>query len=296
MRPETPARVDVEAFLAFRPKLFGIAYRMLQVRADAEDAVQEAWIRLSRAKGVDSVEGFLTTTVTRLCIDQLKSARVQRERYVGPWLPEPLPTAAGDRGDPEDAEERVEQAEMLSIALLQVIDRLNPVERAVFLLREAFSYPYDEIASIVGRREDHCRQIARRAPERVRADRPRVEADSDTHARLLDGFLSAATEGDLVTLESLLTEDVVLYSDGGGKAVAATRPIEGPDRVARFMAGVSARGRGRVRVGHALLNGYPAAIVRAGNDPVVTISLDIVDGRIRRVFLVRNPDKLRGLA
>jgi RNA polymerase sigma-70 factor (ECF subfamily) len=132
---------------------------MLQVRADAEDAVQEAWIRLSRAKGVDSVEGFLATTVTRLCIDQLKSARVQRERYVGPWLPEPLPTAARDPGDPGNIEERVERAEMLSIALLQVIDRLNPVERAVFLLREAFSYPYEPR---VVRNPDKLRGLASR--------------------------------------------------------------------------------------------------------------------------------------
>jgi RNA polymerase sigma-70 factor (ECF subfamily) len=282
-----------ETFEAMRPRLFGIAYRMLETRADAEDAVQESWFRLNRARaghqGVDSVEGFLVTTITRICIDELKSARVKRERYVGPWLPEPILTE-GPR-----AEAEVDRHEALSLALLQVLDRLDPLERAVFLLREAFSYPYEEVARIVGKREDHCRQIAHRAATRVRAERPRVEADAAAHRRLLTAFITAAEEGDLPGLESLLTEDVVAVSDGGGKATAATRPIHGPDRVARFIAGVTAKGAPGAEVALVELNGLPGAVVRLDGEVIVAMSLDVQGDRIRRIYIVRNPEKLGGV-
>lgn len=278
-----------QAFEALRPRLFGIAYRMLETRADAEDALHEAWFRLQRARGVDSVEGFLVTTVTRICMDELKSARVKRERYVGPWLPEPLLTT--DAG----ADLEVERHEALSMAMLQVLDRLDPLERAVFLLREAFSYPYDEIARIVGRREDHCRQIAHRAATRVRAERPRVEADAAAHQRLLTSFLGAAATGDLARLEALLTEDVTLYSDGGGKAAAATNPVVGPDRVARFMAGISAKAPDETTTDFVVLNGLPGAVVRVAGEVAVTVSLDVREGRVCRVYMVRNPEKLGGV-
>jgi len=296
-RPDSAADAARKAsatFDALHPKLFGIAYRMLQVRADAEDAVQEAWIRLGRTKAVDSAEGFLTTTVTRICIDHLRSARVRRERYVGPWLPEPLPTMPRLAGRPERPDDRAERAEAISIALLRVIDRLDPVERAVFLLREAFAYPYAEIARIVDRKEDHCRQIARRAAERVRAERPASEADPETHARLLTGFLTAAAEGDLAGLEAILADDVVLYSDSDGKRPSARRPVFGPDRVARFIVGIRAKAT-YTDVDLTELNGYLSAVVRDGDTVASTISLDVVDRRIRRVFIMRNPDKLRGL-
>ena len=282
-------------FEAMRPRLFGIAYRMLETRADAEDALQETWFRFQRARnqhdrGVRSVEGFLVTTLTRICIDELKSARVKRERYVGPWLPEPLLTTG------EGPDGATERSEALSMALLQVLDRLDPLERAVWVLREVFSYPYDEVARIVGKREDHCRQIAHRAATRVRAERPRVEADAAAHRRLLSSFLAAAETGDLAQLEALLTEDVTLYSDGGGKAAAATNPVVGPDRVARFMAGISAKSPGDRVVEVVILNGLPGAVVRVAGDVVLTTSLDVREGRICRVFMVRNPEKLGGIA
>ena len=282
-------RALTEAFEAMRSRLFGIAYRMLETRADAEDALQEAWFRFQRAKGVDSVEGFLVTTVTRICIDELKSARVKRERYVGPWLPEPLLTT----DDGPDLE--TERHEALSMALLQVLNRLDPLERAVFLLREAFSYPYDEVARIVGKREDHCRQIAHRAATRVRAERPRVEADAAAHQRLLDSFLSAAATGDLERLEALLTEDVTIYSDGGGKAAAATKPVVGPDRVARFMVGITSKAPEGTTTDMVTLNGLPGAVVRVDGAVTVTVSVDVREGKVCRVFMVRNPDKLRGV-
>ena len=282
-------RALTEAFEAMRSRLFGIAYRMLETRADAEDALQEAWFRFQRAKGVDSVEGFLVTTVTRICIDELKSARVKRERYVGPWLPEPLLTT----DDGPDLE--TERHEALSMAMLQVLNRLDPLERAVFLLREAFSYPYDEVARIVGKREDHCRQIAHRAATRVRAERPRVEADAAAHQRLLDSFLSAAATGDLERLEALLTEDVTIYSDGGGKAAAATNPVVGPDRVARFMVGITSKAPAGTTTDMVTLNGLPGAVVRVDGVAAVTVSVDVREGKVCRVFMVRNPDKLRGV-
>lgn len=278
-----------EAYEELRPRLFGIAYRMLGTRAEAEDAVQEAWLRLERARGVDSLEAFLTTTVTRICIDHLRSARVRRERYVGPWLPEPLLTS-----EPE-AEEQVERAEALSLAVLRVLDRLEPLERAVFLLREVFAYPYEEVARVVGRREDHCRQIALRARQRVRAERPRVEAAPDEHARLLKGFLRASAAGDMTALESILREDVVLVSDGGGKAVAARNPIRGVDAVSRFMVGISLKMPQGLRLVWARLNGFPGAVLFDGARARTAISLDVRDGRVAEVLIMRNPDKLASL-
>lgn len=281
--PEAP---DAAAFEALRPRLFGIAYRMIGRRAAAEDIVQEAWLRLARVRGVDSMEGFLVTTVTRLSIDHLRSARVRRESYVGPWLPEPLLTTADDPG------REVERAEALSLALLRVLDRLNPLERAVFLLREVFDYTYDEVAQVVERRTDHCRQLARRARQRVRDGRPSVEADPAEHERLLARFLEATEEGDLASLEAMLSEDVVLLTDGGGKVRAALNPIHGPDRVARFMVGVRRKVEGELRVTLGRANGMPAALLHVDGRLDSIMTLDVKDGRITTLFSVRNPDKL----
>lgn len=283
-----PRGLGAPDFERLRPRLFAIAYRMLGTRAEAEDMVQEAWLRLQRTTGVDSVDGFLVTTVTRLCIDHLRSARVQRETYVGPWLPEPL---VGDMGeaDPESAAER---AEALSLAVLRVLDRLDPVERAVFLLREVFDYPYAEVARVVGRREDHCRQLARRARDRVREERPAVEAEPAEHQRLLSLFLEASEAGDLAALEALLAEEVVLVSDGGGKAKAALNPIFGADRVARFMVGIRQKVEGALTVSFTRANGLPAALVYVDGRLDTFVALDVRDGRIAAVFNLRNPDKL----
>ena len=290
MAREGAGVADPAGFEGLRPRLFGIAYRMLGTRAEAEDVVQEAWLRLERAGAVDSVDGFLVTAVTRLSIDHLRLARVRRERYVGPWLPEPLTTP-----EEEDPARQVERAEALSLALLRVLDRLDPVQRAVFLLREVFDYPYEDVARVVGRRVDHCRQLARRARERVRDERPPMEADPAEHERLLERFVAAADAGDLAGLEALLAEDVVLLSDGGGKVPAALNPIHGRDRVARFMVGVRKKATGDVSVRLARANGLPAALVYVDGRIGSLLAVDVRDGRVAAVFSVRNPDKLKGL-
>lgn len=277
-----------EAFERMRPRLFGIAYRMLGVRAEAEDVVQDAWIRLRDAPAVEAVEGFLVQTTTRLCLDRSKSARVRRENYVGLWLPEPLP-------DEALADEEIEHLESLTMAMLHVIDRLSPLERAVFLLREAFDYPYEQIGELVGRRPDACRQIASRARRRVRGE-VEESLDPEDHHDLLLAFLQAARKGDIEALESLLTDDAALISDGGGKAVSARNAIVGRNRVARFIAGVTEATPESTRVEIRRLNGLPAAVVIDGRDVVATFSLSVVSGAVHRIFSVRNPDKLRGLA
>ena len=277
-----------EAFEAMRPRLFGIAYRMLRTRADAEDVVQDAWLRFTRTPDVRSVEGFLVRTTTRLCLDREKSARARREEYVGPWLPEPLVEVPSEDGN-------VELLESINMALLHLIGSLSPLERAVFLLREAFEYGYDEIGEIVGRRPDHCRQIARRARARIQGEGGAGSVDPGEHEKLLGAFLQASRTGDFVALESLLHEDAVLLSDGGGKVVAATNPIVGRGNVSRFMVGISGKAPDGVSVTLESLNGLPGAVVRIHDQPVAAFLLHVEGGRIRRVFAVRNPEKLAHL-
>ena len=278
-----------EAFQALRPRLFGIAYRMLETRADAEDALQETWFRFQRARGVASVEAFLITTLTRACVDELEAARGKRSKYVGPWLPEPMVTTD------EGAELEAGRHEALSMPMLQALGRLDPLERAVFVLHEVFGYPHDDIARFVGKRQDHCRQMAERAATRVRSERPRVEADATAHERLLTSILGAATKGDLARLEGLLTEDVTLYCDGGGRGMAATTPVVGPDPVARFMVAIAAQATEESTTDAVVLNGLPGAVVRVAGAVTTTVSLDVREGRVCRVYVVRNPQKLRGV-
>lgn len=279
----------VEVFEAMRPRLFGIAYRMLRTRADAEDVVQDAWLRLEGTPDVRSVEGFLVRTTTRLCLDREKSARAQREEYVGPWLPEPLLSVSAGDGE-------VERLESINMALLYLIGSLSPLERAVFLLREAFDYGYHEIGEIVGRRPDNCRQIARRARARIQGEGGVGSVDPQEHEELMGAFLQASRTGDLIALESLLHEDAVLLSDGGGKAVAATNPILGRRNVSRFMAGISGKAPEGVSVSLEHLNGLPGAVVRVHDVPVAAFLLQVEEGSIRRVFAVRNPEKLSHLS
>ena len=276
-------------FEAMRPRLFGIAYRMLQTREDAEEVVQDAWIRLSGAGSVESVEGFLLRVTTRLCLDREKSARRRRETYVGPWLADLVDTS-------HTPEEEAEHLESLNLGLLHVLLTLPPLERAVFLLREAFDYPYDRIAEIVGRRPDACRQIARRARGHIREERMASPVDHEVHQRLLVAFLSAAQEGDVDRLEQLLAEDVVLISDGGGKAIAARRPILGPSNVTRFLVGIAGKAPGGTTIGFRQVNGAPAVEVRIEGEVSAIFTLQEVDGLIRRVFVVRNPEKLAALS
>lgn len=280
---------------ALRPRLFGIAYRMLGSVADAEDAVQETFLRWQQARlggePITAPEGWLVSVITRLCIDQLRSARVTRETYVGPWLPEPLVE------DPEpEAETVVETAESLSLAFLVLLENLSPVERAAFLLHDVFDYQYAEIASIVGRTEASCRQAAKRARDRIDVGKPRYEVDRSEGERIAAEFLRASVDGDLPKLLSLVTEDVELVADGGGKTRAITKPVHGALPVAKLMIGIAPRFPRDLTVVHASVNGG-AGIVAYDQDghPFSVVSFDLVDGRIAAVRVISNPDKLRAV-
>jgi RNA polymerase sigma-70 factor, ECF subfamily len=279
-----------EQFEEQRSLLFGIAYRMLGSVMDAEDAVQEAYLRwqASDRSEVESPRAYLSTIVTRYCIDQLRSARARREEYVGPWLPEPLV-----QGEGPDVAEQVELAESLSMAFLVLLERLSPVERAVFLLSEVFGYEYAEIARIVERSEANCRQIAHRARQHVRERRPRFDPGSEEQQQLTAQFLQACASGDLSGLMATLAEGVTLWSDGGGKVAAAPRPIQGADRVARFLLGILAKTPpGGVATG-VLVNGEPGLITYMEGRPNAVAVLEIAEGRIQGIRIVVNPDKLQ---
>jgi RNA polymerase sigma-70 factor (ECF subfamily) len=280
-----------------RPLLFSIAYRMLGSATDAEDIVQEAFLRFHRetATGtkVESPKSYLSAVTTRLCIDHLRSARVRRESYVGTWLPEPLLTE-----ETSDAERHAETADSLSMGFLVLLESLTPVERAVFLLREVFEYDYDEIASVVGKSEENCRQIAVRARRQIQAGKPRFEASKAEREELARRFFRAAGEGDFESLVGMLAADVVAYADGGGKATAFPRPVHGRDKVLRILRGGAARGERLSVRGMRLaeINGQPGAMfLDPDGVPVVAVSLDIADGQVQTLHAVSNPDKLAHL-
>jgi RNA polymerase sigma-70 factor (ECF subfamily) len=236
----------VESLETYRPLLFAIAYRMLGSASDAEDIAQEAFVRYAVASerdGADAVrspKALLTTITTRLCLDQLKSARVQREKYVGAWLPEPVLT------NQESPLDTIEQRESISLGFLALLERLSPPERAVFVLREAFDYAYDEIASTLGRTAQTCRQLHHRASRHLAEARPRFHSVPEAHRVLVEQFVAAANGGDMQTLAGLLATDAVLISDGGGKVAAALNPIHGFERIARFLTAISPRARVRL--------------------------------------------------
>jgi len=286
-----------ELYGELRPLMFSIAYRMVGSVGDAEDIVQEAFLRFHRATGegeeIESPKAYLSAITTRLGIDHLRSARVRRERYVGTWLPEPVLT------DPEsDVELHAETADSLSMAFLVLLESLSPVERAVFLLREVFEYGYDEIARVIGKTEDNCRQIAVRARRQVDAKRPRFEASRKRREELARRFFEAVGEGDTEGLIGLLAADVVAYGDGGGKAPAFPRPIYGRDRVARLLLGRAARGAqfGVTGTKYVEINGQPGALFSdADGRLVAAVVLDIADDLVQTVRAVANPDKLRHL-
>ncbi len=280
-----------------RPRAFAIAYRMLGSVAEAEDIAQEALVRVHRAledgERIESPRAFVGTVATRLAIDELRSARVRRESYVGEWLPEPL--VADATGDPAD---RAEIADSLSLAFLVLLESLSPEERAVLLLRDVFDYGYEEIASIVGKSESNARQLAARARLRVGERRPRFESSREQRDKLASRFLAAAEEGDLGALETLLAHDVVLRGDGGGKAPAIARSLVGRSRVART---IVAWGRQRLKVpGTAVrpveVNGQPGAFLVDGDGKLVgVLALDIAGQQVRSVIGIVNPDKLQHL-
>ena len=283
-----------ETFDSLRPLLFAIAYRMLASVSDAEDVLQEAYLRWRRAVDdgveIESLKAYLSTVVTRLAMDHLRSAHARREEYVGLWMPEPLPTdATGD-----DPLARAELAESLSMAFLLVLERLSPVERAAFLLHDVFGYGHDEIAAIVETSPANARQIASRARRRVQAERPRFDPSPEERERLAERFFAAVTAGDVDGLVQVLADDVVVYGDGGGKVPQWSAPIVGAERVARLFAGL---GRQMAEVGVALerrmVNGQPAAVVLDPEGAVVCVwVLDVADGRVGAVRSVINPEKL----
>lgn len=280
-------------FEAERPRLFGLAYRMLGSVADADDVVQDAWLRWQGAEhaSIDNPAGFLTTVTSRLAIDRLRSAQRRRESYVGPWLPEPLAVVNAD--DPESA---VLMDESIMLGFLAVLERLGAVERAVFVLKEVFDLPYPEVAAVVDRTEDNCRQIAKRAREHVRAERPRMTTDVERDRGLLDAFLTAVMTGDPAELEGMLHDDIVLVSDGGPDVRAARRPVLGVFRVARFCTGIAKHAPpGDVTVEYVMANGQLALFVEVdGRDStLLMLEPDATGQRISRIFALRNPDKLR---
>jgi RNA polymerase sigma-70 factor, ECF subfamily len=279
--------LPVEELEAVRRRGFGVAYRMLGSVSEAEDVAQEAVLRLAHAEHpIDEPAAWITTVATRLSIDVLRSARVRRETYIGPWLPEPLI---------EDTAAAVELADSLSQAFLVMLERLTPVERAAFLLREVFDYDYAEIARIVDRGEANCRQIVTRARKHLASGRPRFDADEQLRDRLLERFLAAAEDGDLDGLEALLAEDAVFYADGGGKVAAARKPQVGAARIARVVAGIARKQRrhGPFDLQLVRVNGQPGRILRTADGRVWDVlSIDVLDGRIQAVRIVRNPDKL----
>ena len=287
------------SFEPHRRRLLGLAYRMLGSMADAEDAVQETYLRwhAARRDEVSDPRAFLMTTATRICLDMLTSARARREEYVGPWLPEPVVDTSVLAAD-----SRTELAEDLSIALLLTLERLSPLERAAFLLHEVFDFSFREVAAALDRSEAACRQLAARARARVRAVRPRGAAPNPAHSRKLDAqhtqlisaFVAAAQSGDLSTLTQLLASDVRVITDGGGKAAASLNVLDGADRAARFLVGATRKGwRPDFTLRFAAINGLPGVIVDGPEGPLQTAAFEIEDGAIRALYVVRNPDKLR---
>jgi len=286
-----------EIYEPLRPLLFSIAYRMLGTVSDAEDIVQEAFLRYHGAAagggGVESPKAYLSAVTTRLCIDQLRSARARREAYVGEWLPEPLLT---DTAAPDPAG-AAEQAESLSMAFLLLLERLTPVERAVFLLRDVFGYDYGEIAGIVGKSEDNCRQLALRARRHVGEGRPRFEASRSKRERLAGRFFRAVGDGDMDGLVSMLAEDVVVYGDSGGTSPSWPRPITGRDNVSRLLLAIAGQMRQvGITISPAEINGQPGGMfLDPGGNLTNIFVLDIADGQVRAVRSVINPEKLRHL-
>lgn len=286
---ETATGRALAQYEELRPRLVGVAYGLLGSVAEAEDVVQEAWLRLQRSD-IDAIEdltGWLVTTTSRLALDVLRSARVRREAYVGPWLPEPVETAA----DPADS---VSLADSLSWAMLVVLETLSPAERAAFVLHDVFGLTFDEVGAALGRSAAACRKLASRAREHVESRQPRFDVDPEEHRHLVEAFSRAVSSGDIDGLTAILDPEAVLTSDGGGVVRAARNPIRGADKVARFLTGVTAR---YVDYEHRVtsVNGGPALLTVIGGEVGGITLLGIEHGRIVAVDMVRNPDKLGGI-
>jgi RNA polymerase sigma-70 factor, ECF subfamily len=278
-----------QAFAELRPAMFALAYRITGNRADAEEIVQDAFVRLHKAapnEAVRSLKAYLATITARLSFNRLRDQRARRETYVGEWLPEPIATEDEPGVDVQD----------VSFALVAVLERLSPLERVVFVLRNAFDFSFKEIAPVVGRDAVTCRKIFSRAKARVLEERPRFAVDRERHRALLRSFTEAARGGDKATLVSLLADDAVLHGDGGGKALATKKPVVGRDAVAQFVIAVTRTVPAEATLDEIELNGAPGLVLRAGGHPVVAVLIDTDGERIHSVFAVANPDKLEALA
>jgi RNA polymerase sigma-70 factor (ECF subfamily) len=278
-----------ETFEGLRPLMFSIAYRMLGSAMEAEDMVQEAYLRYQNAKpeSIQSPKAFLSTVVTRLSLDQLKSAKTQREQYVGEWLPEPLLTESAP-----SPSAIIGEREHISMAFMVLLESLSPIERAVFLLREVFDYPYDEIANIVDKTEANCRQYYHRAKQYIVERRPRFTPSEDEQQRLLQVFSVATATGDMEMLKQLLAEAVTMTGDGGGKVAAARRPVVGREAVARFLMGIVKTAPERASYGFAHVNGQPAILLLVDGEVYGVMNFTFSDGQIVAIHNVLNPDKL----
>jgi len=306
-----------EIFTQHRSTLFGIAYRMTGTVMDAEDIVQESYVRWQRRLGVatatdvadtdatsspdcsivsaNSIENpraFLSTITTRLCLDYMKSAQQQRESYIGPWLPAPLLTTDILEESPEDL---MMQTESLSMAFMVVLERLNPVERAVFLLREVFDFDYDEVADMVDKTEANCRQILRRARQHVRSQRTRYHTSPNEQAAMTTSFVQACLSGDMENLMTLLHEDITFCSDGGGKVIAAQKPLHGRELVVKFIINIMKQMPEGIEVRIMPLNGVPSIVGFVDGLANTVMMLDVVDAGVRAVYSMRNPEKLQHL-
>uniref|UniRef100_A0AAU3HSV4 RNA polymerase sigma-70 factor n=1 Tax=Streptomyces sp. NBC_01393 TaxID=2903851 RepID=A0AAU3HSV4_9ACTN len=284
-----------DVFEEHRPLLMGVAYRMLARVADAEDVVQEAWLRWSGKDRSDVREprGYLVRVTTRLAIDRLRQVQSRREAYVGPWLPEPYVTDFGEAVP--DSAERAVLADSVSLAVLVVLESLSPLERAVFVLREAFGYPYADIAAVLDRGEPAVRQLAGRARKHVEERRPRYEVDPAERRDLTERFLAAAGEGDLEGLVSLLAPEARLIGDSGGRAQAPLRILDTAEKVGRFVVGVTKKGVSGLSLRFLEVNGGLAVLALSDGKPDSIIQLDVADGRIQCVYIVRNPEKLMSI-
>lgn len=287
---------DIDSFEAYRPLMFSIAYRMLGTITEAEDIVQETYLRYQRVplEEIGSLKAFLSTVVTRLCLNHLELARNQRETYIGPWLPEPALTASDPRFIPTS---RAELHDSISMAFLVLLEQLSPLERAVFLLREVFDYDYDEIAAIMEKDEAACRQLFSRARKHIADHRPRFKPDPNEHRQLLKQFVEAVTTGNVEGVIQLLADEVTLTADGGGKLLNALKqPLHGSEAVARFLIASPSRVEVPLTPDYIEVNGEPSLILRAPDGEVrLVMTIDEREGKIQDVWVVGNPDKLAAI-
>ena len=270
-----------------RPTLQRLAYRMLGSLTDADDVLQEAYLRWSRDErgNVEHPRAYLSALVTRLCIDRRRTIDARKETYIGPWLPEPIVEKAAP-------EAQLEAAEAVSLALLVVLESLSPTERAAYLLRQVFDYEYAEIARILGQSEANCRQLVSRAEKRIAERRPRFESTPEETSQITEAFLHSCVTGDLAGLTQLLATDAIMYSDGGGKVLAARAPVYGADRVARFFIGLMKKAPPGLEFRRVSVNGGPGLMVVHAGEILHVLTLDIFDGKIAHCYIIRNPDKL----